>query len=97
MRERFRQHKDLHLERMFETRSEAWTEVGLEVNVSARAARRAQREIAVLLPLLIGVLILYNFRTQILGKHTEGQWDTWIRWGTVLAMLTLGWGRWRSR
>jgi hypothetical protein len=49
--------RDLHLERMFETRSDAWERVGLAMNVSQRALRRAQRQTAVLLPLLIGVLV----------------------------------------
>jgi small conductance mechanosensitive channel len=91
MKERFRQHKDLHLERMFETRSEAWERVGLAMNISQRAVRRARREIAVLLPALIAVLVLWSLRTKILGKHVEQQWDTWIQLGTVLALLALGW------
>jgi len=91
MRQRLRQGKDLHLEHMFETRSDAWERVGLAMNVSQRVVRRARREIAILLPLLIGVLVLYSYRKQILGKHTEAQWDTWIQWGTVLALLALGW------
>jgi small-conductance mechanosensitive channel len=91
MRERFRQHKDLHLERMFETRSEAWERVGLAVNVSQRAVRRARREIIVLLPLLIGVLVLYYSRTRLLGKHTEKVWHTWISLGAVAILLALGW------
>jgi small-conductance mechanosensitive channel len=82
---------DLHLERMFETRSEAWEKVGLAVNVSQRAVRRAQREVAVLLPLLIGVLIAYSARNGILGHHTATRYLTWIRLGTVVALLGLGW------
>jgi small conductance mechanosensitive channel len=89
---RFSQNRpDLHLERMFETRSEAWEKVGLAVNVSQRAVRRAQREVAVLLPLLIGVLIAYSARNGILGHHTANRYLTWIRLGTVLALLVLGW------
>src|SRR5947209_12643555 len=83
--------RDLHLERMFETRSEAWEKVGLAVNVSQRAVRRAQREVAVLLPLLIGVLVLYGARNSILGHHTADRYLTWIRIGTVLALLVVGW------
>jgi small conductance mechanosensitive channel len=91
MKKRLKQGRDLHLERMFETRSEAWEKVGLAVNVSQRAARRAQREIIVLLPLLIGVLVLWNYRRDILGKHVASQWHTPIQFGTVLALLALGW------
>jgi small conductance mechanosensitive channel len=90
-RNRLKNTKDLHLERMFETRSDAWEKVGLAANVSQRAVRRARRQIFVLVPLLIGVLVLYHYRVQILGKHTEHRWDTWIQWVTVVALLALGW------
>ena len=83
--------KDLYLERMFETRSEAWERVGLAVSVSQRAVKRARREAAILVPLLIAVLVLYDHRTQILGNNTEHQWHSWIQWGTVAALLALGW------
>jgi small conductance mechanosensitive channel len=92
MRERLKQQrKDLHLERMFETRSEAWERAGLDVNVSQRSVKRARRQIAVLVPALIAVLVLYSLRTTILGKHVEKDWDTFIQWATVIALLALGW------
>ncbi len=91
IRNRLKTTKDLHLERMFETRSEAWERVGLAVQVSQRAVRRARRELIVLVPLLIGVLVLYHYRVSLLGRHTERTWDTWIQWGTVVALLLLGW------
>ena len=91
MKKRLKNTRDLHLERMFETRSEAWEKVGLAVNVSQRAARRAQKEIIVLLPLLVGVLVLWSLRRDILGKHTAQQYHTWIQLGTVMALLALGW------
>jgi small conductance mechanosensitive channel len=87
---RFQSNKD-HLERMFETRSEAWEKVGLAVNVSQRAIRRAQRELAVLLPLLIAVLVAYNSRDSILGRHFVAEYITPIRLFTVLVLLALGW------
>ncbi len=83
--------KDLHLERMFETRSEAWERVGLAVSVSQRAIRRAQREVVVLLPLLVAVLVLYNERNALLGTRTANHWLTAIRIVTVLVLLTIGW------
>ncbi|MEA2158120.1 MAG: small conductance mechanosensitive channel [Solirubrobacteraceae bacterium] len=76
---------------MFETRSEAWEKVGLAVNVSQRALRRAQREAAVLLPLLIAVLVLYNERDRLLGRGTANHWLTAIRIVTVLVLLVIGW------
>jgi len=95
MRKRL-QDRDLHLERMFETRSEAWERVGLAVNVDQQAIRRARGEAAVLLPLLIGVLLLYHYRVQILGSKVEHQWTNWIQWGTVIALLAIGWALARS-
>ncbi len=91
MRNRFQRQRDLHLERMFDTRSEAWERVGLTIDVSQRAIRRARREAAVFLPLLVGVLVLYHYRVDVLGKHTEGRWHKPIQWGTVIALLVLGW------
>ena len=76
---------------MFDTRSEAWERVGLAIDVSQRAIRRARREAAVFLPLLVGVLVLYHYRVDVLGKHTEGRWHKPIQWGTVIALLALGW------
>jgi small-conductance mechanosensitive channel len=91
MRNRFRRSKELHLERMFETRSEAWERVGLNVTVNERAVRRARIEIAVLVPLLIAVLVLYDNRSDILGAKTARDYSNWIQWGTVVVLLVVGW------
>jgi small-conductance mechanosensitive channel len=91
IRNRLKNTKDLHLERMFETRSEAWEQVGLNVETNKRAVRKARREIVVLLPLLVGVLLLYHFRVDLLGKETERKWEIPIQWATVVALLALGW------
>jgi small conductance mechanosensitive channel len=86
------------LERMFETRSEAWERVGLAVNVSKRAVRRARGELIVLVPLLVGVLIVHHYRADIFnyptkrgGGHVTPSWDTWVNLATVLVLLALGW------
>jgi small conductance mechanosensitive channel len=91
MRDRLRRSKELHLERMFETRSEAWERVGLNLTVNQRAVRRARIEIALLVPLLLGVLIIYHFRSDILGKQTAHDYSNWIQWGTVAVLLVVGW------
>ncbi len=95
LRKRLKSHADLHLERMFETRSQAWEQVGLAVEVSQRAIRRAQRQAIVLLPLLIGVLVAWHFRNPILGVKSGDSpsglvAEAW-RWATVLALLAIGW------
>ena len=93
MYKRFRSRRDLYLERMFETRSEAWERVGLAVDVSQRAVKRARRQVVVLLPLLVAVLIVYADRQRIFGLNPKhpGPAQTWIQWGTVVALLALGW------
>jgi small conductance mechanosensitive channel len=92
MKRPFTTKKDLHLDRMFDTRSEAWERVGLAVNVSQRTVKRARREILVLLPLLIGVLIVYGDRQKIFNLgHKHGAAETWIQWATVIALLAIGW------
>ena len=91
MRKRIQRSRDLHLERMFETRSEAWEKVGLAIDTNRRLIRRARGEIALFLPLGIGVLVLYHYRSQILGKHSADHYKAWIQWGTVVVLLALGW------
>jgi small-conductance mechanosensitive channel len=91
IRKRLKSSKDLHLERMFETRSEAWERVGLAMSVSHRAVRRARREMLILLPLLVAVLIAYYDSKDIFGVGTNSAAHTWIQWGTVVALLAIGW------
>ena len=83
--------RDLHLERMFETRSEAWEKVGLAVDVSQRAVKRARRQAAVLLPMLVAIVVIYYDRRTILNIGPRSGWETPLRVGTVLALLALGW------
>jgi small conductance mechanosensitive channel len=54
---------------MFETRSHAWKEVGLLRQISPQVVKRARLEVLVLLPLFVGVVILYDSRVSLLGKH----------------------------
>src|ERR1035437_5979785 len=91
MRKNFRSRKDLHLERMFDTRSEAWERVGLAVDVSQRAVRKAQREALVLVPLLVGVLVVYDHRKPWLHITSKSQWETPLQIATVIALVALGW------
>jgi small conductance mechanosensitive channel len=72
---------------MVETHSDAWERVGLAVDVSQRAVRRARRQALVLVPLLVGVLIIYAYRKQLFGSA----YDTPVRIGAVVALVVLGW------
>jgi small-conductance mechanosensitive channel len=82
----------LYLERMFETRSEAWERVGLSVDVSERVVRRARREAAVIVLLIVGVLVAYSHRSDLIGKTTlKNNLQTPIQIGAVLVLVALGW------
>jgi small conductance mechanosensitive channel len=91
---------------MFETRSHAWREVGLLRQISPRVVKRARLEALVLVPLFVGVVILYDHRVSLLGtqvpakpgphghpayKYLEGALETPVRVATVLVLMTLGW------
>jgi small conductance mechanosensitive channel len=91
MPRQFKPRRDLNLDKMFETRSEAWERVGLSVNYSQRAVKRAQREAIVLVPLLVGLLVAYHHRKGILGPHTARQLYTPIQIGVVIALIAMGW------
>ncbi len=53
--------RDLNLERMFETRSDAWERVGLSIDVDERESQRSKRHLLVLIPLLIVVVVGYDY------------------------------------
>src|SRR5947209_8106996 len=89
--DRFHRARDLRLERMFETRSDAWERVGLAMDLTQRTARKARREAAVVLPVLAGVLVVYALRKPILGVGAKSPWQTPVRVITVIALLALGW------
>jgi small conductance mechanosensitive channel len=92
-------------QKMFETRSQAWKEVGLLRQISPRVVKRARLEALVLLPLFVGIVIIYDNRVSLLGTrvvtHENGRrvahnvlepaLATPLRAVTVLALMILGW------
>jgi small conductance mechanosensitive channel len=83
--------RDLYLERMFETRSDAWDKVGLSIDVDDREVKRSRREAIVLVILLIAVKVGYDHRYSLLGHHTVNAYQTWIKAATVALLVALGW------
>jgi small conductance mechanosensitive channel len=80
--------------KMFETRSQAWSEVGLLEQVSPRAARRAGWEAVLLGLLFVVVVVVYDNRVSLLGVDARGSSpgvNTAVRIVTVVVLLTLGW------
>jgi small-conductance mechanosensitive channel len=81
---------------MFETRSQSWEQAGLLHQVSPGAVRRARWHALLLIPLFVGVVVLYEQRYSLLGlkAHGEGQlaWlKTPVDLVTVAILLMLGW------
>jgi small conductance mechanosensitive channel len=70
---------------MFETRSHAWQEVGLSQQTDPRAVKRARVEVLLLIPLFVGVVIVYDHRQSLLGVNTA------VRVAAVVVLLALGW------
>jgi small-conductance mechanosensitive channel len=79
---------------MFETRSQAWREVGLLRQISPRAVRRARLEVLLLIPLFLAVIVVHEYRKDLLGVDTKDSAsgvDTLVNLVTVIALLILGW------
>ncbi len=69
MRRPFKNRRELGLDKMFETRSDAWEAVGLALETGKRDIKRAQKQSLALLPLIAGVLVVWSERHTILGEH----------------------------
>ncbi len=90
-------------QKMFETRSQAWKEVGLLRQISPRVVKRARLEALVLVPLFVGIVIVYDNRVSLFGTRgpshnghpgmvtLEPAIETPLRVVTVLALVILGW------
>jgi small conductance mechanosensitive channel len=81
-------------QRMFETRSQAWSEVGLLDQVSPRAAKRAGWEAVLFGVLFLAVVAIYDNRTSLFGLESKGsspEVNTAARIVTVIVLLILGW------
>lgn len=91
-RDRFRPSRaDFRLDQMFETHSEAWERVGLAVDISQRTLRSAQRRAAVLLPLFVAVVVVYDNYTGWFNVDKHSGLITPVRIAAVLALVGLGW------
>jgi small conductance mechanosensitive channel len=80
--------RELIPDRMFETRSDAWAAVGLSVDYSTRAIRRARREAAILIPLFIAIVVVYDNRESIFGpKMVNGHYPPGYKHSTYYHLL----------
>jgi small conductance mechanosensitive channel len=85
---------------MFDTRSQAWQDVGLIEQVSPAKAKRARLQALLLVPLFVGVVVLYDHRVSLLGpasSHGHGAHElepaleSLVTVATVVALMILGW------
>jgi small conductance mechanosensitive channel len=67
--------------------AQARRQFGFTRELSRRAVREARIKSIVLLPVLAGVLLLYKYRSDLLGPD----WDTTVRVLTAAALLPLSW------
>jgi small-conductance mechanosensitive channel len=83
---------------MFETRSQAWKEVGLLRQISPRVVKRARLEALLLVPLFVGMVVLFENRVSLIGAASPhehppslGSLEAPVQIGTVLVLVILGW------
>jgi small conductance mechanosensitive channel len=94
----FKRRRDLRLDSMFETRSEAWAAVGLEVEVSQHAVRSAAwrliLELIALIAVVAGEVALRDHITKLHDAHPPQTWLVGaglVRVVAVVLVLLLGW------
>jgi small-conductance mechanosensitive channel len=75
------------MRQFFTTHSHSWRDVGLARELSRRAVKRARIQSLVLLPVLVGVLVVYGYRDRLFGPS----YDDAVRIVTFLALISLGW------
>jgi small conductance mechanosensitive channel len=73
--------------RMFSTHSHSWREAGLARQLSRRAVKRARIQALVLVPVLIGILIVYGYRDDLFGH----EYQTPVQAATAVVLIVLGW------
>jgi small conductance mechanosensitive channel len=73
--------------RLFNTRSHSWREAGLARQLSRRAVRRARIQAIVMVPVLVGILVVYGYRDDVFGPDYE----TPVQIATTVVLIVLGW------
>ncbi|MGP0051444.1 MAG: mechanosensitive ion channel family protein [Solirubrobacteraceae bacterium] len=95
MARRSKQRRDQYLERMFETRSEAWEAAGLTIEVDEREVRNAKRETLLFAVLLIAIelayQVLHHRSWKLLRDAGLQALETPIRIVAVIALVGVGW------
>ena len=75
------------MKRLFDTQSHSWREAGLARQLSVRAVKRARIQAIVMVPVLIGILVVYGYRDRLFGSAYE----TPVQIATTVVLIVLGW------
>jgi small conductance mechanosensitive channel len=75
------------MKRLLDTQSHSWREAGLARQLSVRAVKRARIQAIVMVPVLIGILVVYGYRDQLFGSAYE----TPVQIATTVVLIVLGW------
>lgn len=70
---------------MPDTKTHYWREAGLAAQVDPVTVRRGRRDAILIVPLIVAVLVLYNYRRDLFGN------DIVVRIVAVLILVVLGW------
>ena len=60
-----------HVRQLFNTRSHSWREAGLARQLSRRAVKRARIQALVMVPLLVAILVVYDYRHELFGDDFD--------------------------
>jgi small conductance mechanosensitive channel len=73
--------------KLFDTQSHSWREAGLARQLSVRAVKRARIQAIVMVPVLIGILVVYGYRDDLFGP----EYETPVQIATTVVLIVLGW------
>jgi small conductance mechanosensitive channel len=76
-----------HVRQLFNTRSHSWREAGLARQLSRRAVKRARIQALVMVPLLVAILVVYDYRHELFGRD----FDKPVQIVTTIVLIVLGW------
>jgi small conductance mechanosensitive channel len=76
-----------HVRQLFNTRSQSWREAGLARQLSRRAVKRARIQALVMVPLLVAILVVYDYRHDLFGRD----FDKPVQIVTTIVLIVLGW------
>jgi small conductance mechanosensitive channel len=71
----------------FDTQSHSWREAGLARQLSRRAVKRARIQAIVMVPILVGILVVYGYRDDVFGH----EYETPVQVATTVVLIVLGW------